>query len=139
MRLGGCNPITRRDAERIRLGVRGSFPAAYPSTPPRDDALALLLTFGSANTWCQDFHLTSTAPCLAHTSRITGRAKRAPPALHASVFTRRLVVGQGAHTINELLEQGLLLTDALFDDLYVGSSVDRQLKLCSYREQSGDE
>ena len=31
-----------------------------------DDALALLLAFGSA-TWRKDFHLASSAPCLAHT------------------------------------------------------------------------
>ena len=32
-----------------------------------DDALALLLTFGAANTWYGDFHPTSSVPCPAHT------------------------------------------------------------------------
>jgi hypothetical protein len=38
-------------------------------TPPdsRDLRLALLLAFGSANTWREDFHLTSSMPCPAHT------------------------------------------------------------------------
>ena len=45
---------------RFRLGL------AY-RTPPRDDALVLCLTFGSANTWCQDFHPTGFVPCTAHT------------------------------------------------------------------------
>ena len=39
----------------------------FLQTPPRNDALALLLTLGSANTWYEDFHLTSYVPCLAHT------------------------------------------------------------------------
>jgi hypothetical protein len=38
-------------------------------TSPRDDALALLLAFGSANTWHGDFHPVSSVPCLAHTHR----------------------------------------------------------------------
>ena len=54
------------------LSYSGLFGIAVLQTPPRDDALALLLTFGSANTWCQDFRLTSTAPCLAHTLRFSG-------------------------------------------------------------------
>ncbi|MGX1203747.1 hypothetical protein ACSSVV_004236, partial [Marinobacter sp. MBR-105] len=29
--------------------------------------LALLLAFGSANTWQEDFHLPSSVPCPAHT------------------------------------------------------------------------
>jgi len=33
---------------------------------PCDDALALLLTFGSATTRCEDFHLTSSVLCPAH-------------------------------------------------------------------------
>jgi hypothetical protein len=34
---------------------------------PYGDALALLLAFGSANTWQEDFHLSSSVPCPAHT------------------------------------------------------------------------
>jgi len=33
-----------------------------------DNALALSLTFGSANTWYEDLHLASARPCPAHTS-----------------------------------------------------------------------
>ena len=47
-----------------------AFGLGFLQTPPHDDALALLLTFGSANTWCEDFHLTSYVPCLAHTPTI---------------------------------------------------------------------
>jgi hypothetical protein len=43
------------------------FGLGFLQTPPRDDALALLLSFGSANTWYEDLHLTSYMPCLAHT------------------------------------------------------------------------
>ncbi len=43
------------------------FELGFLQTPPRDDALALLLTFGSAKTWYEDFHLVSYVPCLAHT------------------------------------------------------------------------
>src|SRR2546430_15358117 len=44
-----------------------AFGLGFLQTPPRDDALALFLAFGSANTWRQDFHLTSSVPCPAHT------------------------------------------------------------------------
>src|SRR5690554_6881597 len=43
------------------------FALGFLQTPPRDDALALPLTFGSANTWYRDFHPTSLMPCPAHT------------------------------------------------------------------------
>ena len=39
----------------------------FLQTPPRGDALALLLAFGSASTWRWDLHPTSSVPCLAHT------------------------------------------------------------------------
>ena len=45
-----------------------SFGFGFLQTPPRDDALAVLLAFGSTNTWLQDFHLHSYVPCPAHTS-----------------------------------------------------------------------
>ncbi|MCK2149607.1 hypothetical protein MYE70_11115, partial [Marinobacter alexandrii] len=44
----------------------------FLQTPPRDDALALLLAFGSANTWQEDFHLPSSVPCPAHTPIFSG-------------------------------------------------------------------
>ena len=44
---------------------------------PRDTNLALLLAFGSANTWQEDFHLSRFVPCPAHTSPITGHFKAA--------------------------------------------------------------
>ena len=59
--IGIAAPYSR---SRLRLAFRVA-PALQ--TPPRDDALALLLTLGSANTWYEDFHLTSYVPCLAHT------------------------------------------------------------------------
>jgi hypothetical protein len=39
-------------------------------------ALALLLAFGSADTWHGDFHPVSSVPCLAHTSGISGAGYR---------------------------------------------------------------
>jgi hypothetical protein len=47
------------DAELVEVG--------FLQTPPHDDALALLLTLGSANTWYGDLHPISYVPCLAHT------------------------------------------------------------------------
>ena len=58
------------DVPHLRSGSCTSpciFGLDFLQTPPRDDALVLLLTLGSANTWCEDFHLTSYVPCLAHT------------------------------------------------------------------------
>jgi hypothetical protein len=43
-------------------------------TSPRDDALALLLAVGAANTWHGDFHPVSSGPCLAHTPQAERRA-----------------------------------------------------------------
>ena len=44
-----------------------NFALDFLQTPPRDDALALSLTFGSAITWYRDLHPTSLVPCPAHT------------------------------------------------------------------------
>ena len=44
------------------------FGLGFLQTSPHDDALALFLTFGSANTWCRDLHPTSFVPCPAHTT-----------------------------------------------------------------------
>jgi hypothetical protein len=35
----------------------GTFVPRFLQTPPRDDALALPLSFGSTDTWTGDFHL----------------------------------------------------------------------------------
>src|SRR6266480_4043313 len=64
-----------------------AFGLGFLQTPPRDDALALFLAFGSANTWRKDFHLTSSVPCPAHTARHEPRG--VPRRLHAVV--RRLI------------------------------------------------
>ena len=71
------------DALRLISGFCSSsrdFALDFLRTPPRGDALALWLTFGSANTWCRDFHPTGFVPCTAHTSRLTGPRRRAKPA-----------------------------------------------------------
>ena len=44
-----------------------AFGLGFLQTPPHDDALALLLAFGSAITWHGDFHPISSVPCPAHT------------------------------------------------------------------------
>ncbi len=50
------------------------FGLDFLQTPPRDDALALLLPFGSfAFTWGGDSHPASRRSCPAHTSALTGR------------------------------------------------------------------
>ena len=47
------------------------------SRPPLAvDALALLLAFGSAMTWHEDFHLARSVPCLAHTPGMSRRWQR---------------------------------------------------------------
>jgi hypothetical protein len=45
-----------------------AFGLGFLQTPPRGDALALLLAFGSAITWREDFHLARSVSCLAHTT-----------------------------------------------------------------------
>jgi hypothetical protein len=54
------------------------FRLSFLETPPHDDTLALLLTFGSANTWCEDFHFATSVPCPAHTMQ-TSRGQTASP------------------------------------------------------------
>ncbi len=49
-----------------------AFGLGFLQTPPHDDALALLLTFGSAITWFEDLHPVSSVPCPAHTSWVRG-------------------------------------------------------------------
>ena len=58
------------DASRLLSGFCSSprsFGLGFLQTPPRGDALALLLAFGSAKTWPSDLHRRSNAPCPAHT------------------------------------------------------------------------
>jgi hypothetical protein len=50
-----------------------TFGWGFLQTSPRDDALALLLAFGSAHTWRGDLHPTSSVPCLAHTVELSRR------------------------------------------------------------------
>src|SRR3989338_1588225 len=51
-----------------------AFGLGFLQTPPHDDALALLLAFGSSYTWHRDFHPTRSVPCLAHTFASPARA-----------------------------------------------------------------
>ena len=44
-----------------------SFGFGFLQTPPRNDALAVSLAFGSTKTWQSDLHRPSYVPCLAHT------------------------------------------------------------------------
>lgn len=49
------------------------FTLSFLRTPPHDDALALWLTFGSADTWYRNLHPTGFMPCTAHTFSLRGR------------------------------------------------------------------
>jgi hypothetical protein len=72
--------------EHIAFAVEHLDPGhllGFLQTPPRGDALALLLAFGSAITWHGDSHPARSVPCLAHTLRFIGGAQRRP--LHAVV------------------------------------------------------
>src|SRR5674476_149322 len=63
------------NASRLISGVCSSsrdFALGFLCTPPRGDALALWLTFGSTYTWCQDLHPTGFVPCTAHTFKVRG-------------------------------------------------------------------
>src|SRR3990170_6879762 len=87
------------DAPRLISGFCSSpriFGLGFLQTPPRGDALALLLTFGSANTWREDFHLTSSVPCPAHTTKLTCRygAQR-----NSGQVERLISVGRGVKNI----------------------------------------
>jgi hypothetical protein len=56
-----------------------AFGLGFLETPPRGDALALLLAFGSAQTWHEDLHLAHSVPCLAHTAHAKRRAVQRVP------------------------------------------------------------
>jgi len=51
----------------------------FLQTPPHGDALALLLAFGSARTWREDFHLARSVSCLAHTVPCSAAARQRCP------------------------------------------------------------
>ncbi len=53
-----------------------AFGLGFLQTPPRGDALALHLAFGSAITWREDFHLARSVSCLAHTPEFNGATER---------------------------------------------------------------
>jgi len=55
-----------------------AFGLGFLQTPPRGDALALLLAFGSAITWREDSHLARSVPCLAHTFALSGARSARP-------------------------------------------------------------
>src|SRR6266446_4817384 len=57
-----------------------AFGLGFLQTPSHDDALALLLAFGSSYTWLEDFHLDSSVPCPAHFG--IGGGLTAPPLPH---------------------------------------------------------
>ena len=70
-------------ASRLISGFCSSprnFGFGFLQTLPRNNALAVLLAFGSAKTWPQDFHLGSYVPCPAHTFKLRGRPLLACPA-----------------------------------------------------------
>lgn len=72
---------------RLRSGSRTSpraFGMGFLQTPPHDDALALLLAFGSSYTWHRDSHPTRSVPCLARTCVFNG----AKPASEAPLAER---------------------------------------------------
>ena len=63
------------DAPRLISGFCSSprsFGFGFLQTLSRDNALAVLLAFGSAKTWPQDLHLSSYVPCTTHTFEFTG-------------------------------------------------------------------
>ena len=53
-----------------------AFGLSFLRTPPRDDALALLLAFGSSYTWHRDLHPTSSVLCPAHTPGMSRALQR---------------------------------------------------------------
>ncbi len=70
-----------------------NFGLGFLQPSPHDDNLALLLAFGSANTWQEDFHLSSFVPCPAHTFELCG-ANEAQRSLRPN---ERLVIWRHAH------------------------------------------
>ena len=70
------------DASRLISGFCSSprsFGLGFFQTPPRGDALAVSLAFGSAKTWLSDLHRHSYVPCPAHTFKLRGAPLLARP------------------------------------------------------------
>ena len=88
------------------LYVARAFGLGFLQTPPRDDALALLLTLGSANTWCEDLHLASSVPCPAHTqnhlllvcSGSPSRSGNPDPRRRCDPLRPRIAIGISLHS-----------------------------------------
>ncbi len=111
------------DASRLISGFCSSprdFALDFLRTPPRDDALVLWLTFGSADTWYRDFHPAGFVPCTAHTScsparfsasgaasSWTSNSRRS--ARFHTVSLKRVRSFRRAEEIDELLRYHLLL------------------------------
>ena len=90
--LGGHVP-TGPDASRLISGFCSSprdFVLGARSTPPCDDALALRLTFGSADTWYRDLHPAEFVPCTAHAFEFTGRRRRSGGTYGWAVLVHRV-------------------------------------------------
>jgi hypothetical protein len=71
---GDCSRVMGRASVTPAQSIsqfRQQRPPLLHNVPHYGDALALLLAFGSARTWREDFHLARSVPCLAHTLRIT--------------------------------------------------------------------
>ena len=66
------------------------------------DALALLLAFGSANTWHEDLHLARSVPCLAHTAAYEPRGS--PRRLHVIVRASNREHGCRNRLVRQLYE-----------------------------------
>src|SRR5512147_653450 len=75
-----------------------AFGLGFLQTPPRDDALALLLAFGSSYTWHRDLHPTSSVPCLAHTLPLQ-RVVRQLPAKNSEPRTALVVANHQFHSL----------------------------------------
>ena len=72
-----------------------AFELGFLQTPSHDDALALLLAFGSAFTWREDFHLARSVPCLAHTRGLTGARRISRASLSSPMLGNRFVIITG--------------------------------------------
>jgi hypothetical protein len=76
--------LLARPAVALRVGASPrTFGLGFLQTPPRGDALALLLAFGSACTWREDFHLARSVPCPARAITSTSCRRRQPFAADA--------------------------------------------------------
>ena len=87
------------------------FGLDFLQTPPHDDTLALLLTFGSANTWYRDAHPTRFVPCPAHTHQA-----HLPGPLQELDVTRNgnAAPGQVQHLVRRRSRHGLVIVCCSF-------------------------